>query len=263
MPFIPVADEALLRAAENGHAEVVSFLLTEHGADPAAWDYAPIRYAACMNHGNVVSLLLAGSHEFLAKHGGSMLYESALHGDDRSFAAFMADPLTRSCEWCPTWTLIQTVPRDHPKTVSLLLKDPRVDPSAGENQALADAARHGLVEVAAALLADPRVDPAAFGGRACRLALEAAAKRIGWMNACKPEIDRQREAIQKAIAAASEKGGEPGRHREGLKFGPDPRVELAALFLEHPRVDPALLDPPEFAALRAEPRIVEALARRR
>jgi hypothetical protein len=98
---------------------------------------------------------------------------------------------------------------------------------------------------------DPGVDPAAFEGRACRQAFEEAAKILSWRSGrAAEELDH----FQAAMARL-------GRPPEARPY--DHRIEIAALCLEHPRVDPALLDPAEFAALRAEPRIAEAMARRR
>ena len=48
----------------------------------------------------------------------------------------------------------------HTEIVSLLLADPRVDPSADDNFAVRWASRYGRIEVVSLLLADPRFDPA-------------------------------------------------------------------------------------------------------
>ncbi len=58
----------------------------------------------------------------------------------------------------------------HTSIVDLLLKDPRVDPRAGNSAALRYAAEKGRYDVVQLLLADPRVDPTAENNEALRLA---------------------------------------------------------------------------------------------
>lgn len=47
------------------------------------------------------------------------------------------------------------------EVIKLLLSDPRVDPSACENEAIRNATKNGHLEVVKLLLSDPRVDPSA------------------------------------------------------------------------------------------------------
>jgi len=56
--------------------------------------------------------------------------------------------------------------------VKMLLADPRVDPSAGDNFAISMASARGRTDVVKVLLADPRVDPSAHNNYAIRLASE-------------------------------------------------------------------------------------------
>ena len=55
--------------------------------------------------------------------------------------------------------------------VRALLQDPRVDPAAGDNYAIRNAARRGHTEAVRVLLQDPRVDPAAANNEAIRHAV--------------------------------------------------------------------------------------------
>ena len=50
---------------------------------------------------------------------------------------------------------------NYTKIIKLLLADPRVDPSAKDNQAIRRASQYGYTETVKLLLADPRVDPSA------------------------------------------------------------------------------------------------------
>jgi hypothetical protein len=60
----------------------------------------------------------------------------------------------------------------HVEVVKLLLNDPRVDPSAYNNDAIRWASKYGHVEVVKLLLNDPRVDPSVANNYAIRLASE-------------------------------------------------------------------------------------------
>ncbi len=56
------------------------------------------------------------------------------------------------------------------EVVKLLLADPRVDPSAKDNEAIQLASEYGYAESVKLLLADPRSDPSAKDNEAIKLA---------------------------------------------------------------------------------------------
>ena len=60
--------------------------------------------------------------------------------------------------------------KGHDKVVAQLLKDPRVDPSTNNNEAISLATFYGKLDVVQLLLADPRVDPSDEDNYAIRTA---------------------------------------------------------------------------------------------
>jgi ankyrin repeat protein len=66
-------DNAALRyAAENGHIEIVSLLLSDSRVDPSARDNEALKYAARKGHTEVVKLLLSDSR---VEVSGEMIQE--------------------------------------------------------------------------------------------------------------------------------------------------------------------------------------------
>jgi ankyrin repeat protein len=121
-------NDALVRAAANGHVDVVDFLLRHAMFDPSADDNCAIRHAAFNGHIAVV--------------------ERLLH-DER------VDPSAANnhgVRWAAKNGRLAVVER--------LLLDARVDPSANNNHAVRRAAANGHVAVVDRLLEDDRVDVA-------------------------------------------------------------------------------------------------------
>jgi ankyrin repeat protein len=132
--------DALVRAAENGHVDVVGYLLRHATFDPSADDNFAIRLAAKNGHLAVVERLL---HD-------ARVDPSA---DDNYAVQFAARA-------------------GHLAVVERLLQDPRVDPSPNDNLAVQFAAVRGHVAVVERLLQDARVDPSAEDSYAVRWAAE-------------------------------------------------------------------------------------------
>ena len=131
-------DDALKRAAENGHVDVVDCLLRHAMFDPSADDNCAIRLAALSGHLAVVERLLQ---------------------DER------VDPSARD-----NVAVLSAAFNGHLAVVERLLRDVRVDPSARENDAIRKAARNGHVAVVERLLEDERVNPSARDNYAVRSA---------------------------------------------------------------------------------------------
>jgi ankyrin repeat protein len=122
-----VDDDALWRAAENGHVDVVDCLLRHAMFDPSADNNRAIRLAAENGHLAVVERLLR---------------------DER------VDPSARD-NFVVRWA----AENGHLAVVDRLLQDKRVDPSANDNVAVGLAAKNGHLAVVERLLQDERVDP--------------------------------------------------------------------------------------------------------
>ena len=122
-------NEAIRKASENGHTEVVKVLLADNRVDPSVRDNEAIREASYKDHSEIVKVLLA---------------------DDR------VDPSAdnnKAIRWASYY--------GHSEVVKVLLADDRVDPSADNNKAIVGASENGHLEVVVLLLADDRVDPSA------------------------------------------------------------------------------------------------------
>jgi hypothetical protein len=133
-------NDALVRAAENGHVDVVDYLLRHAMFDPSANDNAPIQLAAQFGRLAVVERLLQDLR----------VDPSA----DDSYAVRLA------------------ASRGHIAVVGRLLDDARVDPSACDNSAIVVAAQNGFLAVVERLLQDERVDPSANNNLAVRQAAQ-------------------------------------------------------------------------------------------
>jgi ankyrin repeat protein len=93
--------DALVRAAENGHADVVDYLLRHARFDPSADDNRAIRQAAEGGHVAVVERLLRDARVDPSADGNRAIRQAAKNG--------------------------------HIAVVERLLRDARVDPSANDN----------------------------------------------------------------------------------------------------------------------------------
>jgi hypothetical protein len=131
---------ALVRAAENGHVDVVDCLLQHAMCDPAAYDNRAFRLAAANGHLAVIERLLQDRR----------VDPSA----DDNYAVRLASA------------------NGHLAVVERLLRDERVDPSDKNNRAVRAAAEYGHLAVVERLLQDKRVDPSANGNNAVRWAAE-------------------------------------------------------------------------------------------
>jgi ankyrin repeat protein len=140
LPVIGNQHDALGRAAEKGHVDVVDYLLRHAMFDPSADDNYAIRLAADNGHLAVVERLLQDKR----------VDPSA---DDNHAVRWAAE-------------------RGHLAVVERLLQDRRVDPSARDNYAVQLAAREGHLAVVERLLQDERVDPSADNNFALRLAAQ-------------------------------------------------------------------------------------------
>jgi ankyrin repeat protein len=122
-------NDALVRAAQNGHVDVVDCLLRHAMFDPSADDNYAVRLAARHGHIAVVERLL----------------------QDKRVDPSAVDNLA----------ILAAAANGHLAVVERLLQDKRVDPSADDNYAVGLAAACGHLAVVERLLQDDRVDPSA------------------------------------------------------------------------------------------------------
>jgi hypothetical protein len=131
-------DVALVRAAENGHVDVVDYLIRHAMFDPSADGNRAIWLAAMKGHLAVVEGLLQDERVDPSADDNFAVRGAAANG--------------------------------HLAVVELLLQDARVDPSANNSYAVRMAAARGHLDVVERLLQDERVDPSADNNYAVRLA---------------------------------------------------------------------------------------------
>ena len=175
-------NEALVRAAENGHVDVVDCLL-RHATmfDPSADENCAIRLAAANGHLAVVERLLQDERvdpsdednyavRLAARNDHLAVVERLLHD-------VSVDPSARDSE-----AIQLAAARGHLAVVERLMQDTRVDPSDLDNFAVGLAAQNGHLAVLERLLQDERVDPSASNNFAIQWAAQfghlAVVKRL-------------------------------------------------------------------------------------
>lgn len=80
----------------------------------------------------------------------------------------------------------------HSEVVELLLQDPRVDPAARDNFAIRVASQYGHYEVVKLLLQDPRVDPTANDNNAVDMAIRNCYRETAKLLLTDPRVARHR-----------------------------------------------------------------------
>ena len=108
---------------------------------------------------------------------------------------------------------------------SLLVADPRVDPSVHGNLAIRTASRIGMTEITTLLLADPRVSPSELDNEAICSACTNGHAETATLLLADPRVDPA-DLSNKALRMAAQNG-----HAEAVK-----------LLLADPRVDPTDVD---------------------
>jgi ankyrin repeat protein len=165
-------NDALVRAAENGHVDVVDYLLRHAMFDPSANDNCAIRLAAANGHLAVVERLLHDERVDPSAYHNRAIQCAAENGYvavvKRLLQDLRVDPSAYDnyvLRWAAYYGFVAVVER--------LLRDPRVDPSIYENYAVRSAAERGHLAVVERLLQDKRVDPSANNNYAVRWAAES------------------------------------------------------------------------------------------
>jgi hypothetical protein len=138
LPVDENLNDAVVRAAEKGHVDIVDYLLRHAMFDPSANDNGAIQVAAQNGRLAVVERLLQDVRVDPSANDNYAVRWAALYG--------------------------------HLIVVERLLQDERVDPAAGDNDAVRMAAQFGHLAVVKRLLQDPRVDPSADDNYAVRWA---------------------------------------------------------------------------------------------
>ena len=185
-------NDAIITASSNGSRRIARSLL-QAGANPNASVYMspiPIFAASRKGYYRIVRLLM--------KAGA----DASIHNNCTIIAA-----------------------AGYIKVVKALLKDPRVNPSAGENYAIQYASEHGHTQVVERLLQDSRVDPSANNNYAIRHAGENGHIRVVERLLQDPRVDPGADNNY-AIRWASENG----------------HIQVVERLLQDPRVDPSADD---------------------
>ncbi len=154
-------NDALVRAAENGHVDVVDCLLRHAMFDPSADDNYAIRLATENGHLAVVGRLLRDERVDPSVDDGYAVRWAALHGH------LAVDPSAKDNS-----TVRMAARFGHTAVVERLLQDERVDPTVDNNYLLRWAAANGRLAVVEWLLQDARIDPSADDNYAVRLAAD-------------------------------------------------------------------------------------------
>jgi hypothetical protein len=152
-------NDALVRAAQNGHVDVVDCLLRHAMFDPSADDNRAVRWAAENGHIVVIERLLQDKRVDPSAEDNYAIREAAFNGHlavvERLLQDARVDPTAH--ENCAVrWAAEE----GHIAVVERLLQDKRVDPSAEDNYAVGWAAANGHLAVVDRLLEDDRVDAA-------------------------------------------------------------------------------------------------------
>jgi ankyrin repeat protein len=163
--------KALFRAAQNGHIDVVDYLLRRAMFDPSVDGNRAIQLASLNGHLAVVERLMDMQDERVdpSANDNYSVQWAARNGHvavvERLLQDARVDPSANS-----NFAVGFAAENGHVAVVGRLLQDRRVDPSAYENYAVRQAACYGHVAVVDRLLLDERVDPSAEGNYAVQWA---------------------------------------------------------------------------------------------
>ena len=152
-------NDALVRAAENGHVDVVDYLLRHAMFDPSANGNRAIRQAAEHGHLAVVERLLQDPRVDPSVNDNDAVRGAACYGRlavvERLLQDKRVDPSANV-----NYAVRYASRNGHLAVVERLLQDKRVDPSANDNYAVGRAEFYGCRAVVDRLLEDDRVDVA-------------------------------------------------------------------------------------------------------
>jgi ankyrin repeat protein len=148
--------EAFKVSCKKGHLEIVKMLML----DPRVtleedWDVKILRAAADIGHCDVVDWLVQDNRVNPGFDRAFALRYYCLAGDTRRARELLSNPQFE----CASSMLVDASHNGRAQIVELLLCDPRVDPSAHDNQAVTVASSRGHAQVVKLLLDDSRVDP--------------------------------------------------------------------------------------------------------
>ncbi|EPZ34674.1 hypothetical protein O9G_004842 [Rozella allomycis CSF55] len=163
-------NHAIRLASQNGHVEIVKYLLAQEIVDPGADDNYAVQLACENGHIEVVKLLLLDSRVDPGAYDNYAIVDpGALENEAIRYAS----------------------QNGRIEVVKLLLADSRVDPidpGVDDNYAIRMASKNGHIEVVRMLLADPRVDPSEDKNRAIRHAFEEGHLKIVQILAKDPRV---------------------------------------------------------------------------
>jgi ankyrin repeat protein len=162
-------NDALVRAAQNDHVDVVDCLLRHAMFDPSADDNRAIRLAAGNGHIAVVERLLQDLRVDPSADDSFAVRQAAANGHLAVVERLLQDARVDSSA-VGNYAVRWAAKNGHLAVIERLLQDPRVNPSAVDNYAIRLAAESGHLAVVERLLQDKRVNPSADNNYAVRWA---------------------------------------------------------------------------------------------
>ncbi|KAI9341184.1 ankyrin repeat-containing domain protein, partial [Obelidium mucronatum] len=157
--------DALTCAVMKGHTAVVELLLQYPRVDPTA----AIRWPCW--HGNLEILKLLLSSNPSVVQGNCAIKYAAQGGQLHVLQYLLSDPrLDPSAN--ENEALLGAIRKKANPTIMMLLADPRLDLSVGYNAILSEALEYENFQVVVALLSDPRLDPSISGNHAILLSTQ-------------------------------------------------------------------------------------------
>jgi ankyrin repeat protein len=214
-------NETLKVAAKNGRCDVVDLLVRDDRVNPGfdktfAFKY----YCGAGDIGRVQEL--QADPELAEMHSAVKL--ACLFGRESIVELLLADPRVDPSAK-ENEAIRVTCCNGNEGVAELLLADPRVDPSDKENEAIRQACLYGHTGAIQLLLADPRVDPSARDNEALRNACCRCHDDVVKLLLADPRVDPSAQEYE-AIRHACRNGHEA----------------MVKLLLVDPRVDPSVLE---------------------
>ena len=147
----------ITRACQIGDVDRVRELL-QNGANPTENNNAPIAYASCNGHADIVKLLLQDGQVDPSVFYNAPIRNASYYGHPKIVEMLLQDRRVDPTD-DDNYTIKYACLNRHIKVIELLLQDGRADPSVNDNSILRFASSFGHIKVVELLLRDGRVEP--------------------------------------------------------------------------------------------------------